>query len=60
MHTCSTTIFGEVPKVINAEQDDDNGGIKMRGWICPVCGRGVSPYTNVCPCKPFPQPKVTC
>lgn len=28
---------------------------KMRdetlGWICPVCGRGVSPFVNVCPCK---------
>lgn len=21
------------------------------GWICPVCGRGVSPFLDVCPCK---------
>ena len=21
------------------------------GWICPVCGRGLSPYSNTCPCK---------
>jgi len=29
------------------------------GWICPICGRGLSPYTSVCPCmqKPF---DVTC
>ena len=20
------------------------------GWICPVCGRGLSPYTNECSC----------
>ena len=24
---------------------------KMIGWICPVCGRGLSPFTTVCPCK---------
>ncbi len=23
----------------------------MIGWICPVCGRGLSPYTYICPCK---------
>lgn len=20
-------------------------------WICPVCGKGVSPYTDYCNCK---------
>ena len=24
---------------------------KMVGWICPVCGRGLSPFTTMCPCK---------
>ena len=23
---------------------------KMYGWICPVCGRGMSPFTTSCPC----------
>ena len=29
------------------------------GWICPVCGRGLSPYTAQCPCQGFPNYKVT-
>jgi len=35
---------------------------KMTGWICPVCGRGLSPYTSFCPCKGFVQGewKITC
>lgn len=35
---------------------------KMIGWICPVCGRGLSPFTSVCPCKGFVEGKweITC
>ena len=33
----------------------------LKGWVCPVCGRGLSPYTAICPCKGFnPGWKVTC
>ena len=21
------------------------------GWICPICGKGISPYTSYCNCK---------
>jgi hypothetical protein len=27
----------------------------MLGWICPVCGRGMSPFSSSCPCKTFNQ-----
>lgn len=23
----------------------------MTGWICPVCGQGLSPFIVVCPCR---------
>lgn len=32
----------------------------MQGWVCPVCGRGLSPYTSVCPCKDFKGWDITC
>lgn len=32
----------------------------MLGWICPVCGRGNSPFSLSCPCTPFPQYPITC
>ena len=34
------------------------GGI--HGWICPVCGAGLSPYTQRCSCQGYPPMKVTC
>jgi DNA-directed RNA polymerase subunit RPC12/RpoP len=24
---------------------------KQEGWVCPVCGRGVAPWVDVCPCQ---------
>ena len=32
----------------------------MLGWICPVCGRGNSPFSSLCPCKSFPTYPITC
>ena len=33
----------------------------FKGWICPVCCRGLSPFTSVCPCKGYNMSwRVTC
>lgn len=26
-------------------------GFGEQGWICPVCGRGLAPWVNFCPCQ---------
>lgn len=28
------------------------GQIRPTGWICPLCGRALSPWTSCCPCFP--------
>lgn len=30
---------------------NENKDKMIYGWICPVCGKGVSPYTSYCNCK---------
>lgn len=25
-------------------------GFQQQGWICPICGRGMSPWVDFCPC----------
>ena len=27
------------------------GFSEQKGWICPVCGRGVAPWVDYCPCQ---------
>ena len=38
----------------------EDGMPQISGWVCPVCGRGLSPYTQSCPCKGMPKYEVTC
>ncbi len=26
--------------------------LQLTGWICPVCGSGVGPFVQRCPCRP--------
>lgn len=38
--------------------EPEQGGLS--GWICPVCGRGLSPFTSVCPCNNGKGWEITC
>ena len=46
---CETTFVGV--KENDKEFATENNYFGKTGWICPVCGRGLSPYTSFCPCK---------
>lgn len=37
-------------KRTTADNDFVQTGPIIYGWVCPKCGRALSPTTNVCPC----------
>lgn len=43
--------------MLPSAEPETNG---MKGWICPVCGRGLSPLTSVCPCNNGKGWEATC
>lgn len=46
---CPDCEFAETEKAKSKTTDIKNSS--MVGWVCPVCGRGLSPWTSCCPCK---------
>lgn len=47
--TCTTC--GKTDEAIDSCETCKPKG--MLGWVCPVCGRGNSPFSSFCPCKSF-------
>lgn len=48
--TCNMTVNDLVYRPSEWEPFPNDFG-KQEGWICSVCGRGVAPWMDFCPCK---------
>ena len=50
-NTNTNTNTNSVDFGIDTKSTHDSTNKKLYGWICPLCGRGVSPYNNYCDCS---------
>ena len=48
---CSFAVNDLVFRPSNCDMPMPQGFGEQKGWICPVCGRGVAPHVDVCPCR---------
>lgn len=49
--SCGHAVNDLVNRPSNCYMPMPQGFGKQEGWICPVCGRGVAPWVNYCPCQ---------
>ena len=49
--SCGNAVNDLVYRPSNCDIPMPQGFGKQEGWICPVCGRGLSPWTSFCPCQ---------
>ena len=49
--TCGVGVNDLVFRPSNCDIPMPQGFGEQKGWICPVCGRGVAPHVDVCPCR---------
>ena len=48
---CGKEVYYSAYKQQNCDTSLPQDFDKKEGWICPVCGRGVAPWVDYCPCK---------
>ena len=48
---CGHAVNDLVNRPSNCDMPLPQGFGKQEGWICPVCGRGVAPWVDYCPCQ---------
>ena len=46
----SDNLKNDILNATLSHETEEPSSFSLMGWICPVCGRGLSPYTDSCPC----------
>lgn len=49
--SCNMAVNDLVYRPSNCDIPMPQGFGEQKGWICPVCGRGLAPWTSFCPCQ---------
>ena len=49
--SCNMTVNDLLYRPSNCDMPMPQGFGEQKGWICPVCGRGVAPWVDYCPCQ---------
>ena len=49
--SCNMAVNDLVYRPSNCDMPMPNGFGEQKGWICPVCGRGLAPWVDYCPCQ---------
>ena len=49
--SCNMAVNDLVYRPSNCDIPIPQGFGEQKGWICPVCGRGLAPWVDCCPCQ---------
>ena len=48
---CPECERANLSNISNCDMPMPQGFGEQKGWICPVCGRGLAPWVDYCPCQ---------
>ena len=48
---CGHMAMGQLNTPLNCDIPMPQGFGENKGWICPVCGRGIAPWVDYCSCQ---------